>query len=218
MIKDVAGTCVGMQPSFSSSSFLDRSECSDFGCNNAAEAPNGSVVCTEDATIPNERTCTCPEHFYAYDPNDLSSRLRAITLIGSASFRGCYAICGDGNIIGPEEWYDFKSPASNSSVMMAIRQIMMDAVQIARRTHVTIVHQLEDLATVRNLRHNNLTTPAICGDGFVVFPLENCDFGGDPTTAGDGCLNCQLELGWQIDGCGVYPICGDGLVLGEEQW
>lgn len=54
-----------------------------------------------------------------------------------------------------------------------------------------------------------------CGDG-EVGGSEGCDDGG--TTSGDGCdSSCQVEPGWTCDGPACDPVCGDGVVLGDEE-
>jgi cysteine-rich repeat protein len=78
------------------------------------------------------------------------------------------------------------------------------------------------------------TCTAICGDGLIL-GAEACDDGcGSPGGAfpggcgstggafpapGDGCdASCQIEIGWGCSGqpSACTPICGDGLILGDE--
>jgi cysteine-rich repeat protein len=68
-----------------------------------------------------------------------------------------------------------------------------------------------------------------CGDGYIVslsgwVPLEGCDDGN--TINGDGCSsNCQIEYGYScmdelVNGPSpslCFPICGDGLINGDEE-
>src|SRR5690606_7826353 len=58
--------------------------------------------------------------------------------------------------------------------------------------------------------------PGRCGDG-VVDTGEGCDDGNDED--GDGCTaTCTVEEGWTCTGAqGCTPICGDGLILGDEE-
>lgn len=56
---------------------------------------------------------------------------------------------------------------------------------------------------------------AICGDGIVSTPYEECDDFND--VPGDGCSSiCGIETGFSCFNTSCHPICGDGLVMGNE--
>jgi len=55
---------------------------------------------------------------------------------------------------------------------------------------------------------------AVCGNAVPQGP-EGCDDGNQQ--GGDGCTaDCQQEKGWTCTGSGCTPLCGDGLILGNE--
>lgn len=54
----------------------------------------------------------------------------------------------------------------------------------------------------------------VCGDGFILFPPEECD-DAPPAEDGDGCsASCLIEHGFQCSGqpSACYTVCGDGEV------
>ena len=56
---------------------------------------------------------------------------------------------------------------------------------------------------------------AACGDGIVWAGVEVCD--DDNPDDGDGCFRCQVEAGWDCANNQCQSICGDRLVVGDEE-
>ncbi len=58
------------------------------------------------------------------------------------------------------------------------------------------------------------TNTARCGDG-ILENAETCDVG---TASSDGCVNCQVQPGYQcrMPGKACIPLCGDGQIIGTE--